>query len=99
MASGIKIDPKSRAYLQEFGDIVVILANARDVPLYIEKGIAAFGITGSDLVREVRISFPGSKNMGNLDNEGNPDNEGAAIKLGFGKCDICFASPKHWLQR
>ncbi len=52
--AGVEIYPKGRSYLSETSDpsLEVLLARAKDVPLYLHYGAADLGITGYDLIVE-----------------------------------------------
>ncbi len=82
------------ASIDSLPDLEVVFQRAADIPLLVQDGNAALGITGFDILAEYR---------GFADSDDDEDETGDELiilerNLGYGKCKLAIAVPEDWID-
>ena len=95
---GMKVNRSNpRQYLASIGsmpDVEVVFQRAADIPMLVQDGDAALGITGYDILAEHR-------GYGDVqDDEENSDDDILVLErdLGYGNCRLVVAVPETWID-
>lgn len=95
---GMKVSRNNpRQYLASVSsmpDLEVVFQRAADIPLLVQDGDAALGITGYDILAEYRGDGDGE------DDEGGYDDDLMMLEhdLGYGNCRLVVAVPETWID-
>lgn len=95
---GMKVNRNNpRQYLASVSsmpDLEVVFQRAADIPLLVQDGDAAFGITGYDILAEYR----GTAEAESEENDHDDDIIILDQDLGYGNCRLVVAVPEHWID-